>query len=286
MKVSFPFNIISTTLSATGLALFKFHSLTTFHVFISLFFGIVFLLMYIERSERQAREKGSARSARRSRHFFMQRSNVLFLGVVWFYITNSITANQVHFKGENTIITNLLSCNFVLIALGVSLYRKKFHSAVQERIMVLYVILLCFPMNLLQNTDETLAILRFCLFFLIFNLELYVGKTLRYHTTFKQLVMCSYFVFVVNAWYLVASIPVVLTHFLEIQNRTKRPRASMSGSATDSSASAASVESNSNPEPAFDLFARKVTAKKPRPDHQLSVESEEIRRLLAKSSHV
>ena len=223
---SFPFNIVSTLLASTGVALFKFHNLTTFHVFTLLFFFIVFLLMYIERQERRYREKRKYkqmhRVSKQIRQFFDQRANVLSAGVVWFYITYSILAKDVYFARRNQVITNLLSASFVVVAVGASLYRKRFVNGIQEKIMVVYVLLLCFPMNLLQHTLPVVVGLRMLIFFLVFNLELYVGKTLDYRTTYKHLVLCSYFAFTVNEWYLVSAVPIILTHFLEIQRQVKR----------------------------------------------------------------
>lgn len=233
MKVGlprFPFNAVSTIFAVTGVTLFKLHDLTTFHVFVLLFFLVVFLLMYIERNERKYKEvRGKHGHRTKTKRFFMQRSNVLFLTSVWFYITYSIVGKDIYFTEQSTIATNLLSVTFVLIAFGSSFYRKRFKNAIQEKIMVMYVLLLCFPMNLLQHTPEVFVGLRLGIFFLIYNLELYVGKTLQYKTTYKQLVLCSYFVFVVNIWYLVASVPIVLTHFLEIKRYTQGRRYSLVG---------------------------------------------------------
>ena len=221
MKFAFSFGFVATALAALAVGLFKFHNLTTFHVFTLFFFFIVFFLMYIERQERKYWAKRN-RVSKQVRRIFIQRANVLSAGVVWFHLTYSILAKDVYFTRNNQLITNLLSICFVIIAVGASFSRKRFSNGVQEKIMVVYVLLLCFPMNLLQHMEPALVGLRMFLFFLVFNLELYVGKMLRYHTTYKQLVLCSYFTLAVNEWYLVSALPVVLTHFLEIQRQVRR----------------------------------------------------------------
>ena len=218
-----PLNALCTTVATLALGLLKFHNLTTFHVFIFTFFFIVFLLMYIERNERTYRDSTTPHSKGGGRHrFFVQRANVLSVGVVWFYLVYGAVAQDVYFTANSVILTNVLSACFVLIALGASLHRKRFKSGTQEKIMVIYVLLLCFPVNLLQKAAEILVALRIFVFFLVFNLELYVGKMLRYRTTYKQLVLCSYFAFSANVWFLIAAIPIVLTHFLEIHRRAGR----------------------------------------------------------------
>lgn len=299
MKVVFPFNIISTILAIVGVILFKLHDLTSFHVFVFLFFLVVFLLMFIERNERKYKEKRYA--SKKSRKFFLQRANVLSMAVVWFYITYSVLAKDVYFSNDNLLATNLLSVTFTIIAVGSSFYRKRFKNAIQEKIMVMYVILLCFPMNLLQNTTEVVVGLRLGVYFLVFNLELYVGKMLRYRTTFKQLVLCSYFALVVNEWYLVVAIPIVLTHFLEISKFAKKTQKQRSGSfgksdsdeISYSSSSSEDVESNSNSnsnsgKPNVDIIQAAAAAKKKEALHVPakkessvhSAASEEIKRLL------
>lgn len=218
------FNTLSTVLACVGVGLFKFHHLTTFHVFTLLFSVVVFLLMYIERQERQYREEKQRKrnASKQIRRFFVQRANVLSAGVVWFYITYSIVAKDIFFERRNQVLTNLLSVSFACIALTASLQRKHFGDGMQAKVLVVYVLLLCFPMNLLQHTLPVVVGLRLFVFFLVFNLELYVGKSLGYHTTYKHLIMCSFFAFIVNEWYLVSAIPITLTHFLEIQGLLKR----------------------------------------------------------------
>ena len=238
IRLDFLFNIVSTLLACVGVGLFKFHNITTFHVFTLLFFFIVFFLMYIERQERRYREKHNRRRmhnvSKQIRRFFVQRANVLSAGVVWFHITYSILAKDVYFEQKNQIITNLLSVSFVVIAVGASFYRKRFANCIQEKIMVVYVLLLCFPMNLLQHTLPVMVVLRIFIFFLVFNLELYVGKSLDYRTTYKHLVFCSYFAFTVNEWYLVSALPITLTHFLEIQREVKLKRKGRQNAETES----------------------------------------------------
>ena len=308
MKLRFVFNAISTIFGVVGVILLKLHDLTSFHVFVSLFFLIVFLLMYIERNERKYKEVRTAK--RRGKRFFMQRANVLTTAVLWFYITYSVLAKDVYFTNANLLATNLLSVTFTLIAVGSSFYRKRFKNAVQEKIMVVYVVLLCFPMNLLQNTSEVVVGLRLGIFFLIFNLELYVGKLLHYRTTYKQLVLCSYFALVVNEWYLVVAIPIVLTHFLEISKfARKRRNGIIPGSDSDeisSESSSSDVENgpatnenqnrnrngNSVSKRTVDIIqaaARKQealfsTSKKDSDSH--STASEEIKRLLSSQKRI
>lgn len=272
MKLTFPFNFVSSAFGVTGVVLFKLHDLTSFHVFVLLFFLIVFLLMFIERNERKY---NAARGHRgKTKRFFLQRSNVLFVTAIWFHITYSILAKDVYFAEQSLVATNLLSLTFVLIAFCSSFYRKRFKNAIQEKMMVIYVILLCFPMNLLQNTTEVFVGLRLGIFFLVFNLELYVGRTLQYRTTYKQLVLCSYFAFIVNTWYLVVSVPIVLTHFLEIgkgsrkyhhlgnTDETSYYSSSSESSDSENVESGKQTQSNSTKNLPFQAFGKQIAAKK------------------------
>ena len=218
MKLRFPFNMASMLLANVGVIVFKLHNLTTFHVFTALFFGIVFLLMYLQHGERLL-EKKKLSLRRVRKRLFTRRANILSVAVIWFYVTYSIVAKDVYFSVDRVLATNIMSASYLGVALMSSFYRNCMHDSLQEKIAVAYVILLCFPMNLLQHTNEVLVGLRLFVFFLVFNLELYVGRMLRYRTTFKQLVLCSYFSLIANIWYLVGAIPIVLTHFLEMKHK-------------------------------------------------------------------
>jgi hypothetical protein len=195
-------NFTNVILSSISLGVLKFHDLTSFHVFIVFLFSIMSLYVIVDKIEKNKK---------------IHKSNVFYSVLVLFYIVYSIIAKQVQIK--NPVFTNLISANLLLIAIGCSIRRRYIPEKFQERLVLFAFITLCFPINILQTTSVVALFVRKLLFLILFNIELYIGKILDYHTNYKQLFLISYFVFVVDMWYLIGVGIIVLSHFLEISKK-------------------------------------------------------------------
>jgi hypothetical protein len=192
------FLIVNTIVSIVAIFLLKLHDLTAFHTFMSFLMFIIINLVLLEKYDTEK-----------------NKFNVFYSLSVFFYIVYSVFSKEIHIT--NSIFTNLISVNLCLISLGVSIMRTRISTAFQEKITLVYFVVLCFPINILQNNEIILLVLRQLIFFLLYNLELYLGLKLNYKTNLKQLFLVSFFVNVVDIWYTVVSIPIVLSHFAHIK---------------------------------------------------------------------
>jgi hypothetical protein len=141
--------------------------------------------------------------------------NVFYSVLILLYIVYSVIAKDIEIT--NKIFTNIISANFLLFSIGSSIKRTVISNAFQEKLILFYFVVLCFPINIIQNNDVGVIVVRKFVFFIIFNLECYVGVVLKYPTNFKQLFLVSFFVLIVDPWFLIGSIVIVLSHFFEIE---------------------------------------------------------------------
>lgn len=195
-------NFVNVLISSIALGLLKIHELTFFHVFITLLFSIIVLETIVSKIDTNQE---------------IHKFNNVYSVFVLFYIAYSDIAEKIYIV--NPIFTNLISANFLLIAVGSSFFRSKMTRFFQENLVVVCFFLLCFPINIIQNTDWIELLIRKFIFLIVFNIEVYIGTILDYKTNFKQLFLVSYYIFVVDVWYLLGSIVIVLSHFLEINKQ-------------------------------------------------------------------
>lgn len=160
--------------------------------------------------------------------------NVVLLslnGFVLLYMIYSLLAEHVSlFSGHDLpIVSNIISSVQVVIALGSASFRRNerfFTHNVQFELLIVFVLTLDIPINLLQkNTDILVVLVRIALFWTLFGLEVYLTNILNYPSTNAvQLFLVSFFVLVVDPWYLLASILVVASHFAEIGKKGNSPK--------------------------------------------------------------
>jgi len=150
-------------------------------------------------------------------HKSTELKNVFYGVLLLFYTIYSVLAEGAGTLSENNTVSSVLSAVLFCIAFGTALKRRVVSETAQKILLLIYSMVLAWPPSrLLSSTTNTELIIRNLLFFLVYNLELYIGLVLKYKTTRKTLFLCSYFVFVVDQWFLLGTIPIVLSHFLEI----------------------------------------------------------------------